>query len=146
VQPVLAYGGVPRVKCRWRGSLPDVTPNGAPGCTALGLIAPAPLGRGRTFLVPRAPKAAPRPRGMTVPRERGRRMPPVAVPAPAPPPVFVAPPCAAGSALPFVVPKPGVAPRAVPVPLPARPAPPAVGPPAARPAPPAIGPPRKPGP
>jgi hypothetical protein len=89
--------------------------NGARDCTALT------LGRGgggptaRTFLVPKAPRA----RVVPVPRKRGRRAPPVAMPVPSP--VFVPEPCSLATALPLLV-KPRVPPRALPAP--ARPAPP----------------------
>jgi hypothetical protein len=114
VQPVSPFAAFPGVLCKRSRGLADVTPNGARDCTALT------LGRGgggptaRTFLVPKAPRA----RVVPVPRKRGRRAPPVAMPVPSR--VFVPEPCSLATALPLLV-KPGVPPRALPAP--ARPAP-----------------------
>jgi hypothetical protein len=95
VQPVPAFAGVPGVSCKRSHGVPQVTPNGAQGCTVLAPAPPAGGRSARTFLVPKAPRA----RVLTVPHKRGRRVPPAAMTVP--PSVFVPEPCSVGSALPL---------------------------------------------
>jgi hypothetical protein len=118
VQPVPAFTNFPGVLCkRSRTSpLPQVTPNGgARGCAPVAVAPPVPFRpKGRTLLVP----GTPRPPVVIVPRTRGRRVPPAALPVP--PSVFVPDSCAAPQVLGA---PPFVPPRAVPLPVPTRPKP-----------------------
>jgi hypothetical protein len=119
VQPVPVFAGIPQVLCKRAATVPQVTPSGAAQCAPLALIASR-RGKARRKVAVLLPRPVRSP-VVVVPRKRGRRVPPAAVPVA--PPVFM--PCVAGGGLPFLVGPPGVPPRAVPVPAPApaRPAP-----------------------
>jgi hypothetical protein len=119
VQPVPVFANRSRVLCKRSRILsqPQVTPSGLRGCGPVALAAPVPVRRkGRTWLVPRAP----RPAVVIVPRTPARRVPPGA------PTVFVPGACSAAQVLGA---PPSVPPPAVPVPGPRRPKPVAPGPP-----------------
>jgi hypothetical protein len=110
VQPVSVFAGFPEMFCRRAAAVPEVTPTGAGECAPLALIAPGRgKGGGRVFLVPRPA----RPPVVVVPRKRGRRVSPAALPMP--------PPCVVGGDPPFLGAPPAVPPRAMPAPV--RPAP-----------------------